>query len=94
MYFLGLQETVKAISDPTRREILALLKKSKLSAGEIVESFNITGASISRHLSILKEAGLVRDVKKGKYIYYEINLSVMQEVLSWVAEFMEVHDDK
>ncbi len=92
--FLGLQETVKAISDPTRREILALLKKGKLSAGEIVEKFNITGASISRHLSILKEAGLVRDVKKGKYIYYEINLSAMQEVLSWVAEFMEVQDDK
>lgn len=93
MLILGFQETLKAISDPTRREILILLKNGKLSAGEIVEKFSITGASISRHLSILKEAGLIRDTKKGKYIYYEINLSVLEEVLAWIANIMEVDNE-
>lgn len=86
---MSFHETIKAISDPTRREILDLLKRGQRSAGEIVDHFNITGASISRHLSILKDAGLVRDIKKGKYIYYEINLSVLEEVLTWLTNFKE-----
>jgi ArsR family transcriptional regulator, arsenate/arsenite/antimonite-responsive transcriptional repressor len=86
---LSFHETIKAISDPTRREILDLLKKGQIPAGEIVAHFNITGASISRHLSILKDAGLVRDIKKGKFIYYEINLSVLEEILTWLTNFKE-----
>lgn len=81
---IGLQETIKALSDPTRREIINMLKKQKMSAGEIVDSFDMTGASISRHLSILKNAGLIRDSKQGKYIFYEINMSFTEEILEWI----------
>lgn len=84
---IGLQETIKALADPTRREILNMLKQRKMSAGEIVDSFDMTGASISRHLSILKNANLIRDSKQGKYIYYEINLSFTEEVLEWISSF-------
>ena len=73
---MGFQETFKALSDPTRREILLLLRKGKLSAGEIGEHFNLTGATLSHHLSTLKQAELVSDQKEGKYIYYELNTSV------------------
>ena len=66
---MGFQESFKALSDPTRREILQLLKTGRMSAGQIVEHFDMTGATISHHLSILKEAGLVDDEKAGKYIY-------------------------
>ena len=68
---MGLQNTLKALADPTRREILNLLKKGRLSAGEIADRFPVTAASISRHLSVLKEADLIRDTREGKYIYYE-----------------------
>ena len=64
---------MKALADPTRREILNLLKHGRLSAGEIGEHFPMTGASISRHLSVLKEADLIRDTREGKYIYYQLN---------------------
>ena len=67
---MGLQNTLKALADPIRREILNLLKDGKLSAGEIVEHFSVTGASISRHLSVLKDADLIRDTRAGKFIYY------------------------
>ena len=83
-----LQDTLKAISDPTRRKILDLLKKGPLSAGEIGEHFEMTGATLSHHLSILKKAGLVDDSKKGTVIYYEINTSVMEDILTWVTGFM------
>ena len=83
-----LQDTLKAISDPTRRKILDLLKKGPLSAGEIGEHFEMTGATLSHHLSILKKAGLVDDSKKGTFIYYEINTSVMEDILTWVTGFM------
>ncbi len=73
---MGLQNTLKALSDPTRREILNLLKKGKLSAGDIVEKFPVSGAAISRHLSVLKDADLIRDERDGKFIYYELNASV------------------
>lgn len=86
---LSFHETLKALSDSTRREILTLLKEKNMAAGEIVEHFNMTGATISHHLSILKNAGLVRSKKEGKYIYYEINLSVMEELLTWFNQFKE-----
>ncbi len=87
---MGFQDSFKALSDPTRRKIIELLREGKMPAGEIVDSFQMTGASISHHLSILKNAGLVTDEKKGKYIYYELNLSVVEEILSWLASLKEV----
>lgn len=83
---MGLQNTLKALSDPIRREILSLLKHKTMSAGEIVDHFSVTGASISRHLSILKEADLIRDTREGKYIYYELNTSVLEEIMLWITE--------
>ena len=83
---MGLQQTLKALADPTRREILNLLKSGTKSAGEICEHFNITAAAISRHLSVLKEADLIRDTREGKYIYYELNASVLEEILLWISE--------
>ena len=83
---MGVQQTLKALDDPIRREILGLLKKGRLSAGEIADQFDITGAAISRHLSVLKDADLVRDTREGKFIYYELNTSVLEEVLVWVAD--------
>ena len=82
---MGIQNTLKALSDPIRREILALLKTGRLSAGEIVEKFPISGAAISKHLSVLKEADLIRDTREGKYIYYELNTSVLEEVMLWIT---------
>ena len=83
---MSIQKTMKALSDPVRREILGMLKVGRMSAGEIVEHFTITGASISRHLSVLKEAGLVRDMREGQFIFYELNASVLEEILLWVSD--------
>ena len=83
---MGLQHTLKALSDPIRREILNLLKARRMSAGEICEHFDVTDASMSRHLSVLKEADLVRDTREGKFIFYELNASVLEEILLWVKE--------
>lgn len=83
---MGLQETLKALADPTRREILNLLKGGKKSAGEICERFDISAAAISRHLSVLKEADLVYDSREGKFIYYTLNTSVLEETLLWIAD--------
>ena len=83
---MGLQQTLKALADPTRREILNLLKKGKLSAGEITDHFQITAAAISRHLSVLKEADLIEDTREGKYIFYELNASVLEEIMLWITE--------
>jgi len=83
---MGLQQTLKALADPTRREILNLLKKGKLSAGEITEHFDITAAAISRHLSVLKEADLIEDTREGKYIFYELNASVLEEIMLWITD--------
>ena len=77
---------MKALSDPIRREILGLLKNGRMSAGDIVERFEVTGASISRHLSVLKDADLIRDKREGKYIYYELNASVLEEIMLWIAD--------
>ena len=83
---MALQETLKALADPIRREILNLLKSGRLSAGEICDHFSVTPASISRHLSVLKEADLIRDTREGKYIYYDLNTSVLEELTLWLAE--------
>lgn len=83
---LGIQETLRAIADPTRREILNMLKSSRMSAGDIAEKFDITGAAVSRHLSVLREADLVSDEREGKFIYYELNASVFEEVLLWITD--------
>lgn len=83
---MGLQNTMKALADPIRREILNLLKQGRLSAGEIGAHFPVTVASISRHLSVLKEADLIRDQREGKFIYYELNTSVLEEVMLWLSQ--------
>ena len=83
---MSLQNTLKALSDPIRREILNLLKSGRLSAGEICDHFDVTGASISRHLSVLKDADLIRDTREGKFIYYDLNASVLEEILLWVKD--------
>ena len=83
---VGIQNTLRALSDPIRREILNLLKKGRMSAGDIAEHFDVTGASISRHLSVLKEAELIRDTREGKFIFYEINTSVLEETILWITD--------
>ena len=91
---MGLQNTLKALSDPTRREILNLLKAGRMSAGDIVDRFEVTGASISRHLSVLKDADLIRDTREGKHIYYELNASVLEEIMLWVADLKGENTDE
>ena len=82
---MSLNKTLKALSDPIRREILNFLKKGRMSAGDITEKFTVTGASISRHLSVLKDADLIRDKREGKYIFYELNTSVLEETMLWIT---------
>ncbi|MBQ9756799.1 MAG: winged helix-turn-helix transcriptional regulator [Clostridia bacterium] len=81
---MGINETLKAISDPVRRDILGMLKSGKKSAGEIGERFNLTGATVSYHLSKLKAADLIAEEKYKNFIYYELNASVFEEVLTWI----------
>ena len=83
---MGLQQTLKALADPTRREILNLLKSGRKSAGEISDRFDITAAAISRHLSVLKDADLIEDTRDGKYIFYELNASVLEEIMLWISD--------
>lgn len=83
---MSLQSTLRALSDPIRREILNLLKSGRLSAGEIAGHFPVTDAAISRHLSILKDADLVRDTREGKFIFYELNASVLEEIMLWLTD--------
>lgn len=90
---MGLQQTLKALADPIRREILNLLKKGRMSAGEITGHFPVTAPSISRHLSVLKQADLIRDTREGKFIYYEINTSVLEETMLWLADLKGEKDD-
>ncbi len=91
---MGMQDTLHALADPTRCEILNLLKQSRLSAGEISNHFSISGAAISRHLSVLKDADLIRDEREGKFIYYELNATVLEEIFLWISELKggEKHD--
>ena len=90
---MGLQQTLKALADPIRRDILNMLKNGRLSAGEITDHFTITAASISRHLSVLKEADLIRDTREGKFIFYEINTSVLEETMLWIADLKGDNDN-
>ena len=83
---MALQATLKALSDPTRREILNMLKAGRLSAGEICDHFDITGAAISRHLAVLKDADLIFDTREGKFIFYELNVSVLEEIMLWITD--------
>ncbi len=83
---MSLQRTLKALSDPIRREILNLLKAGPMAAGDIAGKFDVTGAAVSRHLAVLKEADLIRDNRDGKFIFYELNASVLEEILLWITE--------
>ena len=91
---MGLQNTLKALADPIRREILNLLKNGKMSAGDIADHFPVTGASISRHLSVLKEADLIRDTRDGKFIFYELNTSVLEEIMLWITDLKGASDNE
>lgn len=82
---MGFQDTFKALSDPTRREILHILRDGAKTAGDIASCFSMTGATVSHHLSVLRDAGLITDDKRGKCIYYEINMSVLDEITQWIA---------
>ena len=89
---MALQQTLKALSDPIRRDILHLLKSGRMSAGDIARHFPVTDAAISRHLSVLKEADLIRDTREGKFIFYDINASVLEEVMLWITALKGGHD--
>jgi len=82
-----LNSLFKALNDPTRREILELLKEKDLTAGEIADKFSISKPSISHHLDLLRQAGLVVSVKEGQFVYYSLNTTVMDEVLRWIMQF-------
>lgn len=91
---MGFQETFRALGDPVRREILTLLRGGKMSAGEIWAHFDMTGATISYHLSQLKKAGLIVEQRDKNFIYYQLNASVFEEILLWLSDFREVKDDE
>ena len=89
-----MQKTMKALSDPIRREILEMLRAGRLSAGEIAEKFPVSDAAVSKHLSVLKEADLIRDTREGKFIYYDLNASVLEEIMLWITDLKgeDTHD--
>ena len=91
---MAMQDTLRALADPTRREILTLLRAGPLTAGQIAEKFPVAAAAVSRHLSVLKEADLVRDRREGKYIYYELNASVLEEILLWLITLKGEENDE
>ena len=87
---MGFPETFKALSDPARREILVMLKKGKMSAGDIANHFKVSQATISYHLSQLKKAELIFERKEKNFIYYELNTTIFEEIMIWLAQFKEV----
>ncbi|WP_409293063.1 autorepressor SdpR family transcription factor [Peribacillus sp. SCS-37] len=87
-----MNEAFKALSDPTRRKILDLLKEKDLAAGEISDHFNMSKPSISQHLKILKHAGLVQDEKKGQYVLYSLNTTVFQDLIGWALGFTDTKE--
>lgn len=89
-----INQVFKAISDPNRRKILKLLRQKDMTAGEIADHFSISKPSISHHLNILKQADLVRDERKGQFIYYSLNSTVFQELMSWVYDLLEVKESE
>ena len=86
---MSFANTFKALSDPVRRDILMLLKNKRLSAGEIGSNFNMTGATISYHLQILKKADLITEEKEKNFIYYQLNTSVVEETMLWLAQLRD-----
>ena len=90
---MGFPETFKALSDPVRREILTMLKEGRKSAGEIGQRFDMTGATISYHLNILKKAELVFEEKEKNFIYYNLNLTVFEEIMMWITQFTGKKED-
>ena len=90
---MGVQNTLKALSDPIRREILEMLKAGRFAAGEIAEKFPVSGAAVSKHLSVLKDADLIRDQREGKFIFYELNVSVLEEILLWITDLKGDRND-
>ncbi len=86
---MGFQETFKALADPARRQILVMLRQGAMPAGEIAARFDMTGATISYHLAQLKKAGLVTERREKNFIYYELNASVFEEAMLWLAQFRE-----
>ncbi len=91
---MGFAETFKALSDPVRREILLMLREGKMSAGDIGSHFDMTGATISYHLSILKKADLVYETKQKNFVFYELNTSVFEEIMLWFAQFKGENSDE
>ena len=91
---MGFAETFKALSDPIRREILTMLKKGNITAGDIGQHFDMTGATISYHLSQLKKAGLVFETRQKNFIIYELNTSVFEEAMLWLAQFKGEKNDE
>ena len=89
---MAFSDTFKALADPVRREILTLLKKGRMPAGEIAANFGLTGATVSYHLSLLKKAGLICETREKNYIYYDLNTSVVEEVMLWLSELRGVTD--
>ena len=83
---MAFADTFKALSDPIRRQILMLLKDQSLSAGEIGQHFDMTGATISYHLNILKKADLIHETRYKNFIYYELNTSVIEEIMMWLQD--------
>ncbi len=86
---MKLQETFRALSDPTRREIISLLRDGPLHVQQIVNHFATSNATISHHLAVLRKAGLILDEKQGKYIYYELNTGVLDEIIAWISSLMD-----
>ena len=92
---MSIQHTLRALADPVRRDILNLLKSGRMSAGDITDHFPISAAAVSRHLSVLKESDLIRDTREGKFIFYELNASVLEEIMLWITDLKgEADDDK
>lgn len=85
-FLLSFGDTFKALSDPVRRKILELLKDRRMSAGEIAGNFDMTQATVSYHLKILRQADLIRESKEKNYIYYELNLTVVEEIMVWLSD--------
>jgi len=91
---MSLQRTLKALADPTRREILNMLKSGRMSAGEIEQRFEMSFAAVSRHLSVLREADLIHDQREGKYIFYELNATVLEEIMLWITDLRGGKEDE
>lgn len=91
---MGFAETFKALSDPARREILLMLREGKMSAGDIASHFDMTGATVSYHLSVLKKADLVYEAKQKNFVFYELNTSVFEEIMLWFAQFKGENSDE